>query len=197
MASKKSSTSNLRSKTEINLVGQPCANILGTKLPSKKQVLKMFFYGTRIRGLKNEDSADLVTDTVMIFWRQAFIPTKYKHDVKKKVLSLHGEWEVLQKSTHRKKSQTQQKKEKDFVEDLDNLFDIQHEDALQMIVNEEDAEFLRQQMLKGRPGCMLGVDASLFRQQKRRQERETQNELRAKRAKLDAQIATAGEFLLH
>ena len=41
-------------------------------------------------------------------------------------------------------------KEKDFKDDLDNLFDMAHQDALDMITIEEDKEFLIARRKKGR-----------------------------------------------
>lgn len=94
-------TSSLRSNTSLFLIGHPSSNIMGTKLPSRKQVLRMYFYGTGQRKISSDKSASLVTDTVMIFWRQAFIPTKHRPDVKKKVQSLVAEWQALKKNSLR------------------------------------------------------------------------------------------------
>lgn len=44
----------------------------------------------------------------------------------------------------------QQKNEKDFVDTLDNLFDIAHMDAMKLMTIEEDKQFLTAQREKGR-----------------------------------------------
>lgn len=167
---------------------------MGTKLPSRKQVLKMYFYGTRQRKISADKSAYLVTDTVIIFWRQAFIPTKHRGDVKNKVQSLVAEWQTLQKSSLRG-GETQNRKEDEFVAKLDDLFDIAHANALEMVTDPEDAAFLQMQRQKGRIGCMAGVDENQARRQKRRAEREKQNDASNKRAKLqNKELFAAGEY---
>lgn len=112
--------------------------------------------------------------------------------MKTKVEALVAEWRELQKSAKRGGA-TQQKLEKEFLEKLDNLFDIAHADAFDKIKNPEDAEFLRLQREKGRPGCMAGADTTEFNIRKRRSEREEKNETRKKRAKVQSQEATVGE----
>lgn len=193
MASTSSSAvRNLRSRSELFLIGQPCSNIMGTKLPSRRQVLKMYFYGTGNRKMNANDSSYLVTDTVMVFWRQAFIPTRHRGDVKKKVQSLVAEWIALQRNTLRG-GEAQKRKEADFVNKLDDLFDIAHANALEMVVNPEDAVFLQMQREKGRKGTIAGVDTIFTNQVKRRSEREEQEEERLKRAKQHNEAATAGK----
>ena len=48
-----------------------------------------------------------------------------------------------------------------FTNDLDNLFDIAHQDALTMITNPEDNAFLLVQREVGRIRCMGSVDITL------------------------------------
>lgn len=109
----------------------------------------MYFYGTGHRKISNDDSAYLVTDTVMIFWRQAFIPTKHRGDVKRKVQTLVTEWYSLRKNTLRG-GDKQKKKEDEFVDKLDDLFDIAHANAIEMVT--DPTVFLQMQREKGRPG---------------------------------------------
>jgi len=46
---------------------------------------------------------------------------------------------------------------------LKDLFDVAHQNALEMITIEEDKNFLIFQRKKGRPGAMRGVDKKLFK----------------------------------
>lgn len=195
MASKSTAIS-LRSHTDIYLIGQPCMSILGTKLPSVGQVLRLFFFCIRDRGMEHDEGAYLTADAAMIFWRQAFIPTQDKSVVKKKIISLHGKWRALQRNMKRG-GKTQKSNEESFTEELDELFDIAHADAFKMIKNPVDAEFLRLQRMKGRPGCMAGVDEAEFSVQKRRAERDTQDEARKQRSKFDTETTAEGALLLH
>ncbi|XP_050525727.1 uncharacterized protein LOC126896731 [Daktulosphaira vitifoliae] len=59
-----------------------------------------------------------------------------------------------------------------FLEKINDLFDIAHQNALELIKIEEDRLFLNKQREKGRPGSMLGVDRKLSRIEKRKFTRE-------------------------
>lgn len=61
---------------------------------------------------------------------------------------------------------------------MDNLFDIAHADALQLIKIEEDKIFLQHQREIDRVGYMGGVDKKLSDKEKRAQLRETEEENR-------------------
>lgn len=189
--------SSLRSRNPyIYLVGQPCMSIMGTKLPSHRQVLQLLFFQTHLAKSRRKvasvnDSASLVTDSVLIFWRQAAIPTKKVQHVKDKVLALHEQWNKLQRN-EKKGGAAQKKKEKEFSDKLDDLFDIAHANALTMMSSAEDVEFLKAQRRKGRPGCMLGVDEVLYRQEQNRAEREEQEEMRRNRASHDKPKTVTG-----
>lgn len=183
----------LRSHTGLFLIGQPCSNISGAKLPSRQQVLRMYFYGTGERKISADESGYLVTDTVMVFWRQAFIPTKHRGDVKKKVHSLVAEWLAIQKNTLRG-GETQRKREAEFIAKLDDLFDIAHANVLEMVTNPEDMAFLQLQREKGRQGCMTGVDMILCKKQKRQVERKELEDKRRKRAKIQNESAVPGNY---
>ena len=76
-------------------------------------------------------------------------------------------------------------KEKDFKDDLDNLFDMAHQDALDMITIEEDKEFLIAQREKERRGAMTGVDLVLTKKEVRAQKRKFYEEKRKLQSKED------------
>jgi hypothetical protein len=59
-----------------------------------------------------------------------------------------------------------------FVNKLDDLFDVAHADALNLISIEEDRLFLLAQREKGRRGCMGAVDVKLSTKEQRRKNRE-------------------------
>lgn len=60
---------------------------------------------------------------------------------------------------------------------MNNLFDIAHKDALNIIKIEEDRQFLNLQRQEGRVGYMAGVDKKLCAVEERRSEREQRREL--------------------
>ncbi|XP_076029814.1 uncharacterized protein LOC143018341 [Oratosquilla oratoria] len=82
--------------------------------------------------------------------------------------------EGIQKSAKRK-GPTQEKKEQEFSEKLNNLFDIASADALEVITITEDKEFLIAQREPGRQGSMLGVDKNLANAEKRKATRQKED----------------------
>ena len=165
-----------RADCNIALVGSTNHQILGSKLPSKKQVLQVLFYNLRFVKLNLRDSARLVLDEVFLFWRKARIPTQIESRCIEKVEKLYKEWRNLQKTSS--KSVAQLQKEAKFVEDLDDLFDVAHGNALEMIKIEEDRKFLLLQKRKGRPGVMMGCDMNLHQKEKRKAVRTLKEENR-------------------
>jgi len=70
-----------------------------------------------------------------------------------------------------------QNKRLEFSGSLDDLFDIAHQNALQIITIEDDKQFLVKQREKGRTGSLAGVDRKTTGIEKRRLERlETKKE---------------------
>lgn len=147
-----------RSSNSVYLVGVPYSQILGAKLPSRKQVLSVFFFNHRVIQLTLRESATLVVEELSVFWTKARIPIRAKARCIDKVLSLHTEWLNLQKSSYRQ-SDAQKNKE--------DLFDVASESALTTMKIEEDKQFLISQRKKGRPGSMIGVDAAALQKEKR------------------------------
>lgn len=184
----------LRKESKIFLVGHVSNSISGSKLPSKRQVLSMYFFNVRNRGIDRKSSALIVADAVNIFWRQAAIPTHRRDHIQTKTLSLVQNLRKLQKHAVRG-GEVQKRKEATFVDELDDLFDIARDDALETIANPEDAEFLKMQRRKGRPGCMASIDKVLLNKLKRRTKREEQEEIRRKRTNNDNhQAAVSGKY---
>ncbi|XP_067614633.1 uncharacterized protein [Eurosta solidaginis] len=66
----------------------------------------------------------------------------------------------------------QEYREQDFVATFNNLFDIAHADALQLVTIEEDKLFHLSQRQEGRPGSMIGSDRVLLEKEKRKLLRE-------------------------
>ena len=60
--------------------------------------------------------------------------------------------------------------EKNFQNNLDNLFDLEHVDALERMNISEDDIFLQKQREPRRPGCLAGVEKKLA--EKEEQDRE-------------------------
>lgn len=185
---------NLPEQTEIYLIGRPCGNITGNKLPSRVQVLRKLMYGTRCENMTVHESAYDTTDTVLQFWNKVGIPTMDRSRVKFKVCGLLDEWRSLSKNKNR--SNTLGPRAIRFSEALDDLFDIAQGDALKKIKSPEIATFLEHQRMKGRRGTMADIDAAEVQKQKRQAERDAEEaENRRKRAKLEALKAASGESI--
>lgn len=155
----------LRSEYDVFLVGKMSVNIMGAKLPSIRQILKVLFYNTRIVKLTVDDSAKLAVEEAKIFWQKARIPTQ-RIDRCIELKKIHKEWGTLL-SNRGKTTDAQRMTEAKFSKKIDSLFDIASADALDVIRIESDKEFLKMQRQDGRPGCMLGVDVTLAAKEKR------------------------------
>lgn len=156
----------LRGYNNIYLIGSVQNQIIGSKLPSNRQVITVLFYNLREVKLNLRESAKLVIKETVIFWEKARIHTREQHHCISKLEALYQQWRDLQKLSKRT-SETQKNKISDFIDKLDDLFDISHANVLNMIQNEEDKKFLLLQRQKGRPGCMLGADYKLAVKEKK------------------------------
>lgn len=122
----------LRDQTKIQLIGENSNQIIGSKLPSNMQVLKVLYYNLRKAKLNLRPSCSLVLKETIIFWEKARIPTRDFPRCVDKLRNLYNDWRNLQKHATRK-SENQRNKEKQFTEKLEDLFDIAHANALQLI----------------------------------------------------------------
>lgn len=175
----------------IALVGQVSHQIVGAKLPSNRQVLQVFFYNVRYVKLNAKESARLAIDAVCIFWQQARIPMRQAHKCAEKLLTLHAEWNIVKKKKPEEMAAAMKQRREKFVNNLDNLFDIAHANALNMMRNQEDIDFLTKQRENGRPGSMLGIDKKLADKEERSLLRKEQEESRQlKHAQSQASTST-------
>lgn len=168
---------------KISLIGRTSHQITGAKLPSKRQVLQVLFYNMRFVKLSAKDSARLAVNAALIFWQQARIPTRYELRCAEQLIKIYEQWKNVQKTVAARRPDARKKAEDVFVEDLDDLFDIAHADALTLMKIDEDRQFLILQRQKGRPGCMAGVDMALFAQEKRTSERVEKQQARKRKYK--------------
>lgn len=160
----------------IFLLGNMANQITGSKLPSNGDCLRVLFYNMRVVNLNLNESSGLVADECLLFWKKARIPTQHHCDIVRKIKKLYDSWRSLDKNKTRK-SETQQYKEQNYKNSLNNLFDIAHEDAFNIIKIEEDRRFLTLQRQEGRVGYMTGVDKKLCAIEERRSEREQKREM--------------------
>ena len=183
----------LRAHDEIYLIGHVTNQIVGSKLPSCKQVLCVLFYNIRKVKLNLRESARLAIKETSVFWEKARIPVRDEQHCISKLEKVYKTWRDLQKLSKRI-SATQKVKIDDFVGSLDDLFYIAHANALQMIRIEEDRQFLLLQRKKGRPGCMIGPDIKLAEVESVKMAKLQKLEKRRKRSLLE--VEKTGNFYL-
>ena len=160
-----SSSSDSKSKKRTKwLIGSYSPEILGSKLPSKRNVLSVVFWNLEKNKVSLKEAAEIVEGQVSSFWMRARIPTRQKQHIKAKVVKLYQDYANLRKNkcNKKKRSAALEKKEKIFERDLDNLFDIAHSDAETIMKIQEDIDFLKAQREEGRRGYMAGADNNLF-----------------------------------
>ena len=154
-----------RSSTVMWLIGPTTDVILGSKLPSVKQALCRFFH----QHSRNKDtihsSAVCVSQEVISFWAKARIPVRAEQHVVKKLEKIIDRYQKLRKNKKRK-NVTQQRQETNFLNEIEQLFDIAHDNAMNMLTIEEDKQFLTAQRA-GRQGCMSAVDCKLSRKEQK------------------------------
>lgn len=111
----------------------------------------MLFYNIRILKLDLRSSLKLVIKETTIFWEKANISIQKEQRCIAKLELLYNEWRDLQKSRLRTCGLIK-KKTKTFVDLLDNLFDIAHTNAFNLISSPKAKDFLTAQRQNGRPG---------------------------------------------
>jgi hypothetical protein len=170
-----------RSNKAIWLVGSPSPCFSSSKLPSKGEVLRyLFFLHVECKKSLAQSVQDTAT-AVKSLWDNEMIPTKYHPGIVVHVIKLHNSWTQLKKSVNRL-TDTNLAKQQDLKEDLENLFDIAHESALNLIKIPEDREFLLAQREKGRRGQIGMLDKKLAAREKRKATRIAQETKRRVRA---------------
>lgn len=173
----------LRSDDDLYLIHHTEYQILGAKLPSNQQVLAVFLHNRQL-GFSIEDSAILVVREIEIFWSKARIPTSYSSYCRIKVIKLHEEWLKLKKGTYTHKSSKHDHKEKEFKDKLDDLFDIAHSNALNVLKGDAK-EFLLSQRKKGRVGSLAGIDKKGEEKEAKQLKRTEEEEKRRRKSAIE------------
>ena len=91
-----------RKETDVWLVGQLSSTLSDTKLPSKKEVLALFFHYKQAAQKTVRDASHCTAEDVLEVWVKASIPTRLKKHVVTKVEDMFREWEKLRKNKENK-----------------------------------------------------------------------------------------------
>ncbi|GBN67383.1 hypothetical protein AVEN_211017-1 [Araneus ventricosus] len=153
-------TKSTRSKTDIYLLGSTITEITGSKLPSIGMALSLFLHHHIELNKTIRESSTTTIEEITKFWQKPRIPVQELRNCQPKLEKLFEQWRLFNKNKNRN-TLTQKSKEGEFVSKLNNIFDIAHANALNMIKISQDKEFLLAQRGKGKRGSMLDVDKHL------------------------------------
>ncbi|GLV42908.1 hypothetical protein CBL_08545 [Carabus blaptoides fortunei] len=92
-----------RKLTEIWLVGQVSSSLPSAKLPSKRDVMALFFHYKKLEKQTVRDSCHSTTNDILELWEKARIPVRLMKHVVDKVEEAFREWEKLKKNKENKK----------------------------------------------------------------------------------------------
>ena len=132
----------------IWMIGRTLETITGSKLPSNRQVLQHFFHLHKTKSKTISASVTATMTEIVQFWDKARIPVRKDCNIIAKIKKLHSTWIAVKKNASRR-ADTQKEKERQFIGSLDDLFDIAHAEALNIIQLPEDKDFLQAQRKKG------------------------------------------------
>ena len=184
-----------RAQTEVFLVGHLQEEFGGTKLPSNREVLGVFF---RLHNKEKKTIREASTETVRqvqaIWVGNARNPVKPEQHSIKKLETLFQTWQNL-KHLRNRKTPTQTCKQDAFTDELDNLFDIAHAEALQKIQIEEDRHFLLAQREKGRRGTMGCQDIVLAKKETRAEVKQLAEKKRKLLSLMECEASTSKAVL--
>lgn len=136
-------TSN-RSSPKCWLLGKPVDSLSCARLPRKRDVLSLYLFHHVVEKKTVMEGLNLAFGKVLTVWERARIPTQRVDACVRKLRGIHDKYQALKK--HRTRGRESDRvKEKMFLDDLQDLFDVATSDALQTMTNEEDKEFLKMQ----------------------------------------------------
>lgn len=137
----------------------PIEDFVGRKLPSVLEAMSVYLYHETNLMLQRKESLAITIDKVREKWLQAGIPTCGKDYAINKLSNLVDQVKSLQKSSKRKRSNTQKQKELNFNHKLKNLFDIaKFKD--EKFINDDQKLFLAGQRSKSRFGLIDNTSKS-------------------------------------
>ncbi|KAL4085212.1 hypothetical protein QTP88_027071 [Uroleucon formosanum] len=146
------------------------------------------------KSRKIKFNALLTIDDCLIYWKKARIPNQDRDNCAKKLKKLYEDLRSLEKNKT-KIGNLHRLREKQFEETLDDLFDIAHSNAMNIIKIDEDKEFLLLQRQKGRVGCMLGRDIKLAEKEQRKATRKDAEYKRKNIQQNSGYLKTGNQYL--
>jgi len=178
-----------RSAAEVWLVGKPTEQLSTARLPSKGDVLRRLLFHHLEEHQEVKASVRATTVAVLEVWERARIPTQRIDAVERKLRKLYDEYLLLKKN-RRTELESCRMKEDIFKGDLSDLFDLSSKNALEVMKNEEDKEFLLLQKEDTMSCSMAGVDKCLEAKETRKRCQESKSEARRQRSSVEMQNVT-------
>ena len=125
-----------RSATDVFLVGKASDRIAGSQLPTVRQMFRYFLHlqnDAKIHKIKiiNEEIVYQVIDDVLVFWQMARIKTITRQNAATKFMKIVATHRNL--SRHKARVEDPNGLRKKFEDELDKLFDIGSNDAVEEI----------------------------------------------------------------
>jgi hypothetical protein len=174
--------SELRSKDKLWLVDELATNEFPRNLlPITGEVLRVLEWHAKRNPRDLNKAIRETTLKIKEQWKNANVPTIDRCHILKKVRKLHDEYAALKKSKSRESGKAVEHR-MSFQVKLKNLFDIAHQDAMQLMTIKEDCDFLKAQRGHRREGKMLGVDKDWVGKEERKRKRKM---IETKRLKLE------------
>uniref|UniRef100_UPI00358F3526 uncharacterized protein isoform X2 n=1 Tax=Myxine glutinosa TaxID=7769 RepID=UPI00358F3526 len=130
-----------RSSSTVWLLGKTEKEIICGALPTKGHTLQKMVYHHLQEHHTVRESAKLSVQAVCAYWEKARIPVQRVDSCERKLLKLYDAYKLVKKN-RTKTFENYRVKEQMFKDDLQSLFDISPNDALEKMTNEEDKAFL-------------------------------------------------------
>ncbi|KAG0728270.1 hypothetical protein GWK47_032826 [Chionoecetes opilio] len=168
----------------------PLETIPGAQLPSAREVLGLVIYKLDVQKKTIRVSAHEVSLIVEEVWAWARIPMQRIDKVATKIQKLHKEYALIRKNKKHTTS-TQSERAKKFGEKVNDLFDVAHANAMAIMTEAEEKDFLLAQREPGRRGRMGGVDPVQAALEERVAERHAAQTSRQEKALYEAATSSA------
>ena len=169
----------LRKQTQIWLIGPQISELIGAKFPSLRQVISLLKY--HLKSQDESESANLVAQELLDkYWSAEGIKPTQKPNIVSKIKHFYSIYKKLRKSANRPSNNARDT----FISELDNVFDISHQDAASHIKNDNDMEFYLHMKKTKKSGVLGPVDIKAERK-KRLQTRDESLLQRRKRRQVE------------
>ena len=166
-----------RSSAEVWLVGKATNQLSSARLATKGDAIRCLLFYHLEEYLTVKDSIHRTIEDISMIWSKARIPTQRIDSGERKLKKLYDEYQLL-KVNRTKAYESCRFKEQMFKDDLMELFDLATKNALDIMTNNEDRQFLTMQREDVTSSSMAGVDRNLAEREARKRARIEANENR-------------------